>query len=905
MSNPDYLRLRQIALKTAEKLGRPSFYIEHRGEIQIAQKLLRTNRLLKRCRSYLNEELMGAGHGLAHSEAVAIDAGTIIQIESRFYSLNSDLVKDIIICVEIAGLLHDIRRKERDHTIHGSNEAKKILENFLIESRYKQYIINAIRNHEAFKEILEYENEIAKLISDSLYDADKFRWGPDNFTTTIWLILESSNTPIEILSRNFDENMRYIERIKETFRTKTGKKYGPEFIDKGIKIGKAIYEEMGKILGDRSISSSPTDKYSDISFPHLFQEGKIGTCLLRNRLIMSLYPTKYSTDSRVNERMIEFYRERARGGVAMIVLDCPCLDFPRAYKGPNELRFDTPEFAQGIVSLLNAIHSEGVKAFMQLNYPAERVIPEEVRGARKKGKDWVLSLVNSMTSEDTEEIIHLMTKGAKRARELGYDGIEIQAGYGELISQLLSPLTNKRTDDYGGVIENRSRFLTNLIKSVKNEAGNDYPVMVKLVCDEFALGGLTIEDAKVIAKLISESGGDAILATGGNKETKNRTIPSHYLPPGSLVHLSESLKKEVDIPVIAVGKINTPMLAESIIKNKKADFVAMTRALIADPYLPEKAKKGAVADIRGCIYCLEDCADKGAEGIGRACTVNPFSGQEYHWKVKPALKKKKVIVIGGGPSGMQAAILARQRGHDVTLYERNDSLGGQLRLAFTAPFKEEVKEALRYLEHTLRKMNPNILLGKDAKPEDILSQEPYTVIIATGSRTALPPIKGIENSNVFDVRAVYEALLSRRQKELGKNIVIIGGGEIGCETADLLSSPSCKITIVEILDDILNRMKEIPRRELLRRLKEKDINILTGYKATNIEKGRIIIEDKGGNKREIMADSVIVSVGSIPENSLYDSLKGKVPEIYLVGDAKKPCDLGAALRSGCEIGLEI
>ena len=209
-------------------------------------------------------------------------------------------------------------------------------------------------------------------------------------------------------------------------------------------------------------------------FPHLFQEGKIGTCILKNRLIMSLYPTKYSTDSRVNERMVEFYRERARGGVAMIVLDCPCLDYPGAYKGPNELRFDTPEYAEGIKTLLKAIHDEGTKAFMQLNYPKERIFDHEVPGAKQKGNVWIASLVKTMTSEEAKEIMDIMAKGAKRARELGYDGIEIQASYGDLISQLLSPLSNKRTDEYGGSLENRARFLLNLLKAVKKEAGQRF-----------------------------------------------------------------------------------------------------------------------------------------------------------------------------------------------------------------------------------------------------------------------------------------------------------------------------------------------------------------------------------------------------------------------------------------------
>ena len=325
-------------------------------------------------------------------------------------------------------------------------------------------------------------------------------------------------------------------------------------------------------------------------FPHIFQEGKIGTCLLKNRFIMSLYPTKYSPDSKVNQRMLEFYRERARGGVSMIVLDCPCLDFPKAYKGPNELRFDVPDFADGIRNLLDVIHEEGAKAFMQLNYPKERIFDNEVPGAKQKGNVWIAPLVKIMTSEEAGEILGIMARGAKRAREIGYDGIEIQASYGDFISQLLSPLSNKRTDEYGGSIENRARFLVDLIKAVKGAAGKDYPVMVKLVCDEFVEGGLTIKETTLIAQLIEQSGGDAILATGGNKATKRMTIPSHYLPPGPLIPLARGIKKAVNIPVIAIGKINTPELAEKVIREKDADFVAMARELIADPYLPEKAE---------------------------------------------------------------------------------------------------------------------------------------------------------------------------------------------------------------------------------------------------------------------------------------------------------------------------
>jgi len=616
---------------------------------------------------------------------------------------------------------------------------------------------------------------------------------------------------------------------------------------------------------------------------------------------MPLYPTKYAAGGKVNSKMVEFYRARARGGVALIVLDCPCLDYPRAYQGSHQLRMDSDEYVAGLKELIDAIKSEGAKVFMQLNYPRERMVRKQVPGAKQKGNMWIVPLANTMAIAEADEILGIMARGAVQAREIGYDGVEIQASYGDLISQLLSPLLNTRTDELGGSLENRSHFLIQLIQQVKALTGEDLPVMVKLVCHEFVDGGLGIEEARKIAGWVEKAGADAIVTNAGNKQTKYRTIPPLDSPLAPLANLAAQIKSAVNIPVVAIGKINRPDVAEDIIRRGQADFVAMARALVADPDFPRKAESNTWdKEIRPCVACLEDCAGKGVEGIGRCCTVNPFAGHEYDWQITPARQKKKVLVIGGGPGGLQAALVASRRGHAVELWERSEKIGGQIQFAHLAPYKAEMAGILTYLINCLKILPVTIRTGQQASHSKITAFNPDAVIVATGSRPGLPPIPGIEADFVIQARDLYLTHPAAADK-----IVIIGGGDIGCETADLLAGPSRQISVVEIAPAVLARMKTIPKERLVKRLSEKGVRLYEETRVIAIEEKKVHLKSKDGSGFTLEADLVVIGINAQPEDSLFHSLHGKVKEVIAVGDAAAPGNLGQALRNATEIALKI
>lgn len=623
-------------------------------------------------------------------------------------------------------------------------------------------------------------------------------------------------------------------------------------------------------------------------YPGLFQPGRIGGLRLRNRAIMGIYPTRYATASQVTDRLVRFYRARSKGGAALIVVEGPCLDFPRDYRGGAQLRIDEDAFLPGLLRLTRAIHGEGARAFLHLNYPAQ-IGSAEAR----------VRLYERANAAELGRIIRTFGDAAGRAREAGFDGVEVQAGWGELVSRLLSPVYNHRTDEYGGFLVNRARFLLGVVKAIQKSAGPEFPIQVKLSVREFLPEGFDVEEAQAVAAMLEKEGVASILVSAGTADTRRWSLPPQAAPPAPLAPLAAQIKEAVGIPIVAVGKIKGPDAAEAILASGQADFIAFTRPFIADPDWPAKARQNRPEDIRGCIYCLQDCSGSGVKGLGRACTVNPYTGREGVLRIRKSSKRKRVVVVGGGPAGMQAAITAAERGHEVIIFEQASYLGGVFAYPRIAGYKGDVAQLPRYLEHRVRELDIQVTLGVRATSSHIITQTPDAVVLATGSSRLVPPYPGIEGTNVVEARSLWAG------GDFGRRVAIIGAGSVAFEAGDWLADRGRDVVILTRHAEFLRDMNELPRKELLDRLAAKAVKVMPKTQVVRIEADRIVYQEEDGQERSLPIDTVVVAAGAVRDPSLAEELQGKVPEVYLAGDCDQPGTGGMAIRSGLAVGMRI
>jgi 2,4-dienoyl-CoA reductase-like NADH-dependent reductase (Old Yellow Enzyme family)/thioredoxin reductase len=640
-----------------------------------------------------------------------------------------------------------------------------------------------------------------------------------------------------------------------------------------------------------------------MKYPNLFSEGKIGKVTLKNRVVMTALGNDLcSACGEITDHQIAFYEERARGGVGLIITELSLVKHPVGTPGFNCPRVDGRQFIPMWYRLANTIHKYDTKIFVQLAHSGRQSTSLMSQGAQIVAPSPIVSSATGETPRELavseiEDIETCFVTAAVNCKMAGVDGVELHGGHGYLINQFLSPQANKRMDEYGGTFENRVRFVRKIIEGIKGACGADFPIIMKLSIDEFLDGGITADEGVTIAKYLEGVGVDAINVTCGTWESFYTVIEPTSYDQGWRVYLAEAVKKEVDIPVIAVGVIREPEFAENVLAQNRADFIAIARGLLADPEWCNKARTGKM--IRKCISCLF-CVDGAFRAVHIGCAVNARTGRELEFShVNKNGAQRKVVVVGGGPAGMEAARILAMRDFKVVLFEKEGQLGGQLNFGNKPRGKEKLNWLVEYLSNELRDLKVDVRLNAEATIEAIQAEEPHAIFLCTGGVPIIPNIPGADQGHV----CVAEQALVEYTSFKGNKIAVIGAGMTGCETAELLASHGNEVFLIEMLPDVAPDAGWVNKMDMMRLLSEADVHIYTNYKLKEITATGVVLENlKEGNQLTMPADKVVLSLGVKSHNPLYHKLRDAFDNISVLGDARTPRRIVDAIREGFEKG---
>jgi len=636
---------------------------------------------------------------------------------------------------------------------------------------------------------------------------------------------------------------------------------------------------------------------------HLFTPFHIRQLRLKNRIVMpGLASFLFEEDGSVTEGTVEHYRRRAAGGPAMVITEA-CAVSPEGIVSPHQARIYDDRFIEGFAKISAAIRSEGSVAALQIHHSGRqtsaRVIGQDPLAPSDLPCPSIQGRVTTLSIDGIQDLVQKFGAAAQRARLAGFELVEIHGAHGYLINQFLSGFSNIRNDAYGGDTIRRTRFAREIVQEVRRRVGRDFPISFKISAQEFVGGGLTVKESIEILKILATAGIDIVQVSAGNDATPEWICQPMFIKRACLADSAKRIKHELKIPVMTVGRINDPSLADNVIRQNTADLVCIGRGLLADPEMPNKAREGRLEEIRSCIACntcLESIFRKGRV----ECLVNPILGREKNFSFRPAEKPRKIMVIGSGPGGLNAAWTAAKRGHEVHLFEKKDIIGGKLIVGSVPGFKKEIFNLIKFLEKQNVMAGVTFHLSCEVTPAVIHAEKPDAVILATGAVPLLPEVEGIDSHRVVCVDDIHNGL----QPGWGK-AVIVGGGASGCETALYLAELGCNVTIVEMRSEMATQLETITRKVILKKMEENKVTMLTGFKLVRILTNGVLIRGNDGIETSIEADRVVMAVGNRPDNGLYQQIAGSGYEVHRIGDCVEPRSIKQAIYEGTVAGAAV
>jgi len=636
---------------------------------------------------------------------------------------------------------------------------------------------------------------------------------------------------------------------------------------------------------------------------HLFTPFQIKNLTLKNRIVLPpLASFLIEKGGAITDRAVEHYRRRAAGGPAMVIMEA-CAISPEGVVSENQARIDSVRLLKGLSRIAEAIRAEGAVPAIQIHHAGRQTSAKVIKRLPLAPSPLPCPAIRGdvapLSVEQIQELINKFADAAVRSREAGFELLEIHGAHGYLINQFLSRYSNIREDGYGGDIAGRTRFALDIIAEIRNRLGSSFPISFKISAQEFVPDGLTVEESIDILKLLVTAGIDAVQVSAGNDSTPEWICQPMFMQKACLAESAAAIKKALQIPVLAVGRINDPWTADNIIAKGMADLVCIGRGLMADPEMPIKAQEGRFDEIRTCIAC-NTCMQSIYRKGRLECLVNPALGREQEMQILPATQPKKVMVVGAGPGGLNAAWVAAKRGHEVHLYEKQSYLGGQLVPGSKTAYKREMQSLINFQKKQVELNGVICHMGQEVTAQTVQKENPDVVILATGSRPILPSVEGIDEASVV----TFDVVLNGDVQEK-KTTVIIGGGSTGCEVAYHLSEMGSPVTIVELMPKIGGDLEAVTKKLLVRKLKENNVRILTEHRLLRVGKNSLVVAGPDGIETIIEAQRVVVAIGIRQDDTIHQQIKSLGYETHVIGDCLEPRTAKTAIYEGAKLGRSI